>query len=108
MVTHLANYRWSSYRHNAIGETDVLITLLPLYSALGEDDEQRLYSYRELFRMHIEHTEIHNIREALIQELVLGREDIKDRIEQMTKRQTRPGQQGRPRIGENTAIYYVI
>jgi len=29
-------------------------------------------------------------------------------IKQMTKRQTRHGQTGRPRIGEDAAIYYVI
>lgn len=47
------------------------------------------------------------IREALNQELVLGRDDFKDKIEQMTKRQTRPGQMGRPRVEEERAIYYV-
>ena len=46
--------------------------------------------------------------EALNQELVLGREDVKDKIERMTKRQVHPGQPGRPRVEEEQAVYYVI
>jgi REP element-mobilizing transposase RayT len=52
--------------------------------------------------------QIHAIREALNQELVLGREDFKDKIERMTKRQIRPGQPGRPRVEEEQAVYYVL
>ncbi|MCH8177192.1 MAG: hypothetical protein IIC09_03150 [Proteobacteria bacterium] len=51
---------------------------------------------------------MHAIRDALSQELVLGRDDFKDRIEQMLKRPTRPGQPGRPRIAEPATIYYVM
>ena len=56
----------------------------------------------------MEFSQIHEMREAVSQELVLGRDDFKERIEQMTKRQTRPGKQGRPRVGEDAAIYYII
>jgi len=43
-------------------------------------------------------SEIHEIRDALNQELVLGREDFKDKIERMLERQSRPGRPGRPRV----------
>jgi hypothetical protein len=56
----------------------------------------------------MDHRQIHAIREALTQELVLGREDFKDKIEHMTKRQVRPGQPGRPRVKEKQAVYYVL
>jgi putative transposase len=59
----------------------------------------------------MDHTIIHDIREALNQELVLGREDFKDRIQQMAQRQTRPGRSGRPRsdgVNEVVADYYVL
>jgi putative transposase len=59
----------------------------------------------------MDHTIIHGIREALNQELVLGREDFKTRIEQMTQRQTRPGRMGRPRTidaEEAVSDYYVL
>jgi putative transposase len=51
---------------------------------------------------------IHVIRDVLNQELVLGRNDFKGKIEQMTKRQTRPGLSGRSRAEEVDAIYYVM
>ena len=47
---------------------------------LGKDNEERSYAYRELFRHHIDNEQIHEIREALNQELVLGRDDFKDKI----------------------------
>lgn len=42
-----------------------------------------LVAYRELFRHHLHDTQVHAIRDALSQELVLGREGFKDRVEQM-------------------------
>ena len=58
---------------------------------LGEDEVERQYAYRELFRNKLDNEASHSIREALNQELVPGREDFKDRIEKMNKRQARPG-----------------
>jgi hypothetical protein len=63
---------------------------------------------RELFRMPMDHRQIHAIREALNQEWVLGREDFKDKIERMSKRQVRPGQPGHPCVEEEQAVYYVL
>jgi hypothetical protein len=56
----------------------------------------------------MDHRQIHAIREALNQEWVLGREDFKDKIERMSKRQVRPGQPGRPPVKEEQAVYYVL
>ena len=56
----------------------------------------------------MEPNQIHVTRSTLNQELVLGRDDFKDKIEKMTKRQTRPGLSGRPRVEEVGAIYYVM
>jgi putative transposase len=50
---------------------------------------------------------LHEIREALNHEIVLGRSYFKDKIEEITKRQTRIGKPGRPRVEEEKAIYYV-
>jgi putative transposase len=111
MVAHPGEYRWSSYACNANGKDNALIIPHPLYKQLGANPVSCQHAYRELFRQHMEHTAIHDIREALNQELVLGREDFKDRIQQMTQRQTRPGRSGRPRIdGVEEAVpdYYVL
>jgi putative transposase len=50
---------------------------------------------------------LHEIRDALNHELVLGRFYFKDKIEEMTKRQTRLGQPGRPRVEKEEAVYLV-
>ena len=108
MVNHPGEYRWSSYAANANGITNPLIQVHPVYSALGEDIAHQQHAYGELFRNSIDSDSIQSIRETLNQELVLGRDDFKDRIEQMSKRQVRPGKSGRPRVGEQQLIYYVI
>jgi len=106
MVSHPGDYRWSSYACNANGKQSKTIHPHPLYTALDKTPEQRLFAYRELFRMHLASDQIHQIRDALNQQLVLGREDFKDKIEAMTNRQTRPRPLGRHRIEENEAFYY--
>lgn len=111
MVQHPGEYRWSSYASNAHGQNNPLPTPHPVYRHLGIDLACCQQAYRELFRHHMDHTAIHAIREALNQELVLGREDFKDRIEHMTQRQTRPRPSGRPRtdgVEEVLSDYYVM
>ena len=49
IVESAADYRWSSYHHNALGETDALITEHELYMNLAREPEQRRRYYRELF-----------------------------------------------------------
>ncbi len=98
MVNHPGEYRWSSYGANANGEQNEMLTAHPLYLSLGRDKETRKYAYRELFRNHLDSDELHGVREALNQELVLGREDFKDKIEAMLQRRARPGLPGRPRV----------
>jgi putative transposase len=108
MVSHPGDYQWSSYHGNTGHKKNPILENHPIYTQLGTTLEQRQYEYRELFSNHIDKTELHAIREALNQELVLGRDDFKDKIEQMTRRQTRPGINGRPRIEESQSIYYVL
>ena len=108
MVSHPGEYRWSSYACNANGKQDAIIQPHPLYTAIDKTPEQRQFAYRELFRTHMEPDQIHAIRDALNQQLVLGRDDFKDKIEEMTNRQTRPRPLGRPRIEDESAVYYVI
>lgn len=44
----------------------------PLYTALDKIPEQRQFSYRELFRVHLDSDKIHEIRDALNQNLCLA------------------------------------
>jgi len=105
-VTHPGEYRWSSYACNANGKADALINPHPIYVALDKDTEQRYFYYRELFRKQLDSDKVHAIRDALNQQLVLGRDDFKDKIEAMTNRQTRPKPLGRHRVEEGEPCYY--
>ena len=107
MVNHAGEYQWSSYGANAQGREDSLITPHPLYTALGETTIDRQCAYRELFRHHLDNTLLHEIRDALNHEIVLGRSYFKDKIEAMTQRQTRLGVPGRPRVEEEAGVYYI-
>ena len=49
MCSDPAHYGWSSYRANALGEANSLLTLQPLFATLGSDDASRQSAYRELF-----------------------------------------------------------
>ena len=105
MVDHPGSYKWSSYAANARGRPDPLPEPHPLYTALGETIAERQHAYRELFRHQFEDDVLHEIREALNHELVVGRSYFKDGIEAITKRQTRLGKPGRPRVEEDLGVY---
>lgn len=105
MVEHPGEYQWSSYRVNADGKPNDILTMHSLYLLLGHNKTTREHAYRELFHHHLGTGEMHSVREALNQELVLGREDFKNKIEAMLRRQARPGLPGRPGVEEEQAIY---
>jgi len=49
LVRDPADYRWTSYRANALGEADPLLTPHPLYFALGRGTAERCAAYRSGF-----------------------------------------------------------
>ena len=48
LTEHPADYPWSSYGHNAMGEDAGLVVPHPRYLQLGLDDESRRQMYRQL------------------------------------------------------------
>ena len=106
MVEYPDEYMWSSYRGNAQGGNR-LLEQHPIYLQLGATEAERQVAYRELFKNYIDNDALHEIRESLNHELVLGRSYFKDKIEEVTSRQTRLGIPGRPMIGEERAMYVV-
>jgi putative transposase len=54
MVSDPAHYRWTSYRHNALGAADNRITPHALYLAMGPSAKARQPAYRALFRAHLD------------------------------------------------------
>lgn len=53
-VSDPANYRWSSYRRNAGGGADAVVTEYAEYTALGGSLAARCEAYRELFRVDLD------------------------------------------------------
>lgn len=97
IVGHPAEYRWSSYRANAQGESSTLLTPHPLYTALGGEDEARRTTYRELFRYQLDPGLVDEIRAATNGNYALGSPRFQAQIAAVLGRRVTPGQSGRPR-----------
>jgi putative transposase len=98
MVDDPAHYRWTSYRHNGLGQADSRLRPHPLYLALGQTDRGRQAAYRALFKPHLDQAALDDIRLALNQNQPLGNSRFYAKIGKMTglRREARP--RGRPRI----------
>lgn len=97
LVSHPADYRWSSYRANAQGEESALLTPHSLYLALGAAGAARQQAYRELFRFELEPGMVDAIRQATNGNFVLGDSRFGEQIAQALGRRVQPGKAGRPR-----------
>lgn len=94
MATHPADYPWSSYRCNALGQEDRLVTPHPEYQRLGKTQEERHAAYRALFQAHIVDKTLDEIRQATNKAWVLGQERSKRRIEVQLRRRVEPKARG--------------
>jgi putative transposase len=97
MVSHPAEYAWSSYRHNGQGSPDKVIKSHPFYIQLDKQQQKRCAAYRAMFATHIEADLLSEIRNTLNQELVLGSGAFRKQVETMLGRQTQKKPKGRPR-----------
>ena len=96
MVEHPAEYRWSSYRANAQGECDALLTPHALYLAIGRSAPARRAAYRELFRAGLDPGMVDQFRQATNGNFALGGSRFIAEIEQATGRRVTRGKPGRP------------
>jgi putative transposase len=103
MVDDPAHYRWTSYRHNALGQANPYLTPHPLYLALGRDDKARQAAYRDLFRAQLDSKAIDDIRLALNQNQPLGNSRFYAKIEAMTGQRREAKPRGRPRVHNEDA-----
>ncbi len=90
MVKHPAEYPWSSYRHNAVGQLNLILTPHDKYNQLGTTDNEREDNYRALFEAQLSELELDEIRNAANQEWVLGSDHFKARIARQLERRTAP------------------
>ncbi len=96
MIQHPRDYRWSSYRVNAEGAADPLLTPHTEYLRLGRNEPERRNAYRELFTAHLDPEQLTEIRRATNGNYALGNERFQEEIKRMLNRRVAPGRSGRP------------
>lgn len=72
MVADPGAYFWSSYRHNALGARDPLLTPHEVYRALADRSTERFAAYRQLFGTELEREQVEDIRRATNCGTILG------------------------------------
>lgn len=96
LVKSPAHYRYASYRHNAQGRPDPLITEHEVYRRLGRSRHSRRAAYRALFRGAVEEGILKDIRTATNTGWALGNDRFRGEIERLSQRRTAPLPRGRP------------
>jgi putative transposase len=98
LVTNPGRYRWSSYRANALGIANPLVTPHERYDALGADASHRQLAYRALVCAVIPDVTLDEIRSATNTGWALGSKRFRDEIAALLARRTQPAIRGsRPR-----------
>ncbi len=97
MVDDPAHYRWTSYRHHALGQANPLLTPHRLYLCIDANEKQRQAAYRALFRAQLDRQAVDDIRLALNQSQPLGNTRFYAKIEAMTGQSRQAKPRGRPR-----------
>ena len=98
LVSNPIEYRWSSYRCNAMGELNRLVTPHPLYLQLGPDPDARQIAYRALFANALGEEEWANIRVHARQQKVLGTPRFQAAVGALLARGVVVRPRGRPRL----------
>jgi len=97
MVEAPIDYPWSSYRANALGSEDPVVSPHLLYIGLGELPEQRQSAYRTLFSDLLSEDLLMRLRDSVNGGYVLGNDRFEREIAAMLGRRTWKGSPGRPR-----------
>lgn len=97
MVVAPGDYRWNSYRANALGEANKLITPHAEYLALASSRSECQQAYRNLFVTEVDDPAWNLIRSATQQGVVVGDGRFAGVIEARLGRSILPRSRGRPR-----------
>ena len=96
MAKSPAHYRWSSYRHNAQGREDSIITEHALYTSLGKTQASRCEAYKALFKACIDEDQLKDIRAAWQTGTPLGNKYFREQVERILKTKVGQNRRGRP------------
>ncbi len=94
IVVTPADYSWSSYRANGLGQLIKLWTPHRIYQELGESISTRSAAYRDLFAGQLDATLLTEIRQASNQSMALGNERFKREVERLSGRRVTPLKRG--------------
>jgi putative transposase len=97
MVSHPAEYRWSSYRCNAHGQACSLIRPHQLYLDMGHCNRDRQKAYADLFKSALDKKDVDVIRNAARFSMPTGDNRFKAQIEKALNRKLGYAHRGRPR-----------
>jgi len=96
MVKSPAHYRWSSYRANAQGKQDRLVSPHAEYLGLSRVRQSRLDAYKSLFALTIESGDMNTINAAWQTGMPLGNDFFKEKIERKLGIKLGHAKRGRP------------
>lgn len=91
MVAAPGDYPWSSYRANALGETDAVVQPHPLHESLANSSDARQAAYRRLFESELAPRLLQRLRECTNGGFVLGDDRFARQIAVMVGRRTGRG-----------------
>ncbi len=91
------NYPWSSYHHHALGKINHLIIDHKLYKELGKTREERADHYSEGFQYAFDQRLMNYIAETINVGQILGGDQFKSKIEEISQIRLRPKKRGRPK-----------
>ena len=96
IVSHPAEYPWSSHAHYALGRSNALITEHPAYLDLGNDSRARRSAFQSLFHEELGPPILATIRNATNAGAAMGSEEFLTSTASITGRPVRLPQRGRP------------
>jgi len=97
MVSDPGEYPWSSYRANALGQANAILSPHAVHLALSPDDAARCDRDRDLFRTALDEVPLAGLCIALNQDQPVRNSRFYAQIEAMTGQRREPRKRGRPR-----------
>lgn len=81
MVSHPADYPWSSYHHHATDKIFSIINEHDIYLRIDKDSSLRKQAYRELFKFGLDDRDVHDIRKSTQFSVPLGNDRFSEEIQ---------------------------
>ena len=97
LVDKPQDYPWSSYAHNALAQTDEMISAAGEYQKLGNTERECAREYKKMFRQKMSVEQAQEITDATLKGWVLGDSKFAKKIEKLSGRRAAQLPKGRPK-----------